>query len=377
MAYTHSDNKIMRQSIDDLKKLAEPLFSSLNAIEVFDTEIAKAFAILQIEQEQPHALKTSSKKSTVSDALVHDLKKAHSFISLAVAADTGPQFKQLLSDQLIMQRDMLDMLREVVEKRTAIKLRVLEIPDREDLNMTEQDRKSILEQLNAKLSDRIHVDDATVVAQLNNFRSARELIMEKYVQYLTTALSLPAAQVNQAPQQKKVHIFSANAKDAASKRDNTPATAMRELLENIIAGAQATQEMAEDLITKVPKTVAQRLQLEQQQADQITDRATLLSANDQMNVVLRLSSTIQLACDLLHNYTRVLQEVQHATTGPRFIRYRDRALEFIGTLPQSVGALVDGVVTTAKANKQYKAQDFAEIQRRLTELQQLSSLRPS
>jgi hypothetical protein len=73
----------------------------------------------------------------------------------------------------------------------------------------------------------------------------------------------------------------------------------------------------------------------------------------------------------------VLHEVQNATTGPRFIRLRDRAIEFNNKLPQSVAALVDTIIATAKDNKQYKAEDFAEIQRRLAELQQLTRVRPN
>lgn len=188
--------------ITALKQIATPITDKLKEISDLDTIIADYFIFLG-QDHQYNKSQTSTQTNTTNYAFT----TLYCYTALAINPETGPQLKELLEQQLIMQRDMLDLLEEALEKQQMAYgtcdnkickpantpfCHKKDCSKLNDINITTSELHSLLENYNSNTRSKINIDETKVMATLNLLQDSREKIMEHHLESLTKILAVQA-----------------------------------------------------------------------------------------------------------------------------------------------------------------------------------------
>lgn len=185
-------------TLNTLEQVAEPITKKMNDIMQMDRTIEDYFLFLGQSNQKPNAKQSSN-------TLVPEERftKLYCYIALAINPETGPKLKELLEQQLIMQRDMLDLLEEALEKQElayvaggvtkykSAKIATTNVMDCNtinDVNITMGKLHELLNNFNNKLNNTINIDKTKILDTLNLLRESREQIMEQHLANLTKVL---------------------------------------------------------------------------------------------------------------------------------------------------------------------------------------------
>lgn len=190
---------VQKPILKALEDVAEPIMTKLSEIQQLDETITDYFVFLG---QNPATIEDSI--TNPSNNTKEYFIKLYCYTALAVNPETGPQLKELLAQQLIMQCDMLDLLEEALEKQelaytaggvTLYKPSTASFPNDTDCNsineisISASELSQLLENYNNELNIPINIDATTILGTLNLLRDSREQVMEQHLKNLTKVLA--------------------------------------------------------------------------------------------------------------------------------------------------------------------------------------------
>lgn len=195
----HSFATMQKNIFKALEDAAEPITSKLSEIQQLDETINDYFVFLG---QDPASLKDHA--ANYNNNAKKYFIKLYSYIALAINPETGPQLKELLSQQLIMQQDMLDLLEEALEKQelaytaggvTIYKPTSIFFAKESDCNnineldISATELNQLLDNYNDNQKIPVSIDATVILGTLNLLRDAREEVMEQHLKNLTKVLA--------------------------------------------------------------------------------------------------------------------------------------------------------------------------------------------
>ncbi len=185
-------------TLNAIEQVAEPITNKMNDIMQMDRTIEDYFLFLGQSSQKPNI-----QQSNHTLPPKEHFTKLYCYIALAINPETGPKLKELLEQQLIMQRDMLDLLEEALEKQElayvaggvtkhkSAKIATINVMDCNtinDVNITMGELHELLKNFNNKLNNTINIDETKILDTLNLLRDSREQIMEQHLANLTKVI---------------------------------------------------------------------------------------------------------------------------------------------------------------------------------------------